>query len=111
MRINDEEILSVAYDEDVEAELADARYHLALKRLTVSDVLATVDSLIASQSDERAHPLYHLAKHALTCGTYRTSGKRALAAERLSSVFEDLVQTAIDTLIEETLTLDGPWED
>jgi UTP:GlnB (protein PII) uridylyltransferase len=111
MRINDEEILSVAYDEDLEAELEDERYQRALRRLTVSDVLATVDDLIAQRADEHRHPLYSLTKAVLTHGGFRSSGKRAAVAEHIAAACEDLVETAIQHLINEELSLDGPWEE
>jgi hypothetical protein len=111
MRINDEAILSVAYDEDLEAELADARYNRALKRLTVSDILATVDDMVQSEPDMRKHPLHALARHCLRNGTYRTSGQRAYMSAHLGAVFEDLIDKAIERLVQEELASGVSWED
>jgi hypothetical protein len=111
MRINDETILSVAYDEDLEAELADERYNRALKRLTVSDILATVDDMVQSEPDMRRHPLYVLATHVLRHGGFRSSGRRAYVAERLGQVFEDLIEEAVERLVQEELASGVSWED
>jgi hypothetical protein len=100
-----------SHEFDLDAERADARYDAALQRLTVSDVLATVDGLLSAEPDERKHPLYHLARHALRFGTYRTSGKRAHLAEQLGAVYEDLIEAAIERLVGEELANFGPWED
>jgi hypothetical protein len=110
MRINDEAILSVAYDEDVEAELADARYNLTLQRITVDEVIAGVEDIIAQQPDARKHPLYSLAKHVLGHGGFRSSGRRAHVADQLGQVFEDLIEKAIEHLVQEELSNFGPWE-
>jgi hypothetical protein len=99
------------YEDDLEAELADERYRLALKRITVSDVLSEVDALIRDQPDERRHPLYTLAKHVLRHGGFRSSGKRVYVAEQLGMVFEDLIDEAIERLVAEELSNFGPWED
>jgi hypothetical protein len=99
------------YHEDLEAELANERYELALKRITVGDVLSEVDSLIASQSDERKHPLYTLALHVLRSGGYRSSGQRFHMADFLTAKFEDLLDRAVDNLINEELESGVSWED
>jgi hypothetical protein len=111
MRINDEEILSVAYDEDLEAELADARYRRALERITVSDVLSVIDEMVRTETDERKHPLFALVRHSLRFGTYRTSGQHAHVAALLGAVYESLIEDAIDRLVQEELANFGPWED
>jgi hypothetical protein len=80
-------------------------------RTTTSDVLATVDSLISEEPDQRKHPFYHLARRMLRCGTYRTSGQRAHMADHLSAVFEDLLSEATERLVGEALANFGPWED
>ena len=108
MRVN-ESILAAAYDEDLEAERADERYQLALKRLTVSDVLATVDDMVQSEPDMRKHPLYTLATHVLRHGGFRSSGRRAHVADQLGQVFEDLIEKAIEHLVQEELSNFGPW--
>ncbi len=99
------------YHEDLEREREETRYELALKRLTVSDVLATVDDMVQSEPDMRKHPLYTLAKHVLRCGGFRSSGKRAAVAEHLAAVAEELIEQAIATLAQEELANFGPWED
>jgi hypothetical protein len=111
MRINDEEILSVAYDEDLETELADERYQRALKRITVDEVIARIDHVIASVSDARQHPLYHLVRHVLRHGGFRSSGRRVHVAEQLGAVYESLAEDAIEYLAQEELSHFGPWED
>ena len=98
-------------DYDLEAELADERYERALRRITVDEVLAGVDTLIASESDARKHPLYTLAKHVLRHGGFRSSGKRAHVAEQLGTVFENLIEDAIERLVTEELASGVSWED
>jgi hypothetical protein len=99
------------YHEDLEAELANERYDRALKRITVSDVLATVDDMVQSESDMRRHPLYTLAKHVLRHGSYRQTGQRTHMADFLTAKFEDLIDEAIEKLVGEELANFGPWED
>ena len=98
-------------DYDLEAELADERYERALRRITVDEVLAGVDHLIAQQSDPRKHPLFTLAKHILRHGGLRSSGRRSYVAEQLGQVFEDLIEDAIERLVQEELSHFGPWEE
>jgi hypothetical protein len=64
----------IRYHEDLEAELADERYNRALRRLTVDEVLAGVDDLIAAQSAPRKHTLYHLTRHVLRHGVSAAAG-------------------------------------
>jgi hypothetical protein len=111
MRINDETILAAAYDEDLEAEIADERYRRALKRVTVSDVLATVDDMITSEPDMRKHPLYTLAKHVLRHGGYRQTGQRVHMSDFLMAKFEDVLDEAIERLVSEELDSGVSWED
>jgi hypothetical protein len=99
------------YHEDLEAERADRRYELALKRLTVSDVISEVDALIRDEIDERKHPLYTLAKHVLRHGGFRSSGRRAYVADQLGTVYEDLIDEAIERLVQEELESGVSWED
>jgi hypothetical protein len=110
MRVN-ESILAAAYDEDVEAERADERYEMALKRITVSDVLATVDDMVQSEPDMRKHPLYTLAKHVLRHGGYRQTGQRTHMADFLTARYEDLLDLAIERLVQEELESGVSWED
>lgn len=99
------------YHEDLEAERADECYSLALKRITVSDVLATVDDMVQSEPDMRKHPLYTLAKHVLRHGGYRQTGQRTYMADFLTARYEDLLDLAIEHLVSEELANFGPWED
>ena len=101
----------VHYHCDLEAELAEERYERALRRITVDEVLAEVDDFIAQQPDPRGHPLYTLAKHVLRHGGFRSSGRRAYVAAQLGHVFEDLIEDAIERLVQEELSNCGPWED
>ena len=101
----------VHYHEDLEREREETRYELALKRLTVSDVLATVDDMVQSQPDMRRHPLYVLAMHVLRHGGFRSSGRRAHVAAQLGQVFEDLIEDAIERLVAEELASGVSWEE
>ena len=101
----------ISHDSDVEAELADRRYAQALKRVTVSDVLSEVDHLIAEELDERKHPLYALAKHVLRHGGYRQTGQRTHMADFLTARYEDLLDLAIERLVQEELASGVSWED
>jgi hypothetical protein len=100
-----------SFHQDWQLDLEEERYNLALKRLTVSDVLATVDDMVQSESDMRRHPLYTLAKHILRHGGFRSSGRRAHVAEQLGMVFEDLIEEAIERLVTEELASGVSWED
>jgi hypothetical protein len=99
------------YHEDLEAERYYQRYELARNRVTVSDVLSEVDHLIADEHDERKHPLYTLAKHVLRHGGFRSSGRHAYVAEQLGMVFENLIDDAIERLVNEELASGVSWED
>ena len=99
------------FHQDWQRDIEEKRYELALKRVTVSDVLSEVDHLIADEHDERKHPLYHLARHVLRHGGFRRSGQRAHMADHLGMVFEDLIEEAIERLVQEELANFGPWED
>ena len=100
-----------SYDIDTEAELADKRYRSALARITVGDVLSEVDHVIAEEHDERKHPLYALAKHVLRHGGYRQTGQRTHMADFLTARYEDLLDLAIERLVQEELANGVSWED
>jgi hypothetical protein len=100
-----------SHDIAVDAELVDARYEMALKRITVSDVLATVDDLVQSEPDMRKHPLYTLAKHVLRHGGYRQTGQRVHMSDFLIAKFEDMLDEAIERLVSEELDSGVSWED
>lgn len=99
------------YHADRELELQHQRYEQALGRLTVSDILATVDDMVTSEPDMRRHPLVHLVRHALKFGTYGNSGKRAHFGDMLCKVYEDLIEEAIERLVAEELASGVSWED
>jgi hypothetical protein len=98
-------------DSDLDAELADERYRRALKRITVSDVLATVDDMVQSEPDMRKHPLYTLAKHVRRYGGSRQTGQRTHMADFLTARYEDLLDLAIERLVQEELESGVSWED
>jgi hypothetical protein len=98
-------------EDDLESEIQGRRYDMALSRITVGDVLAVIDDAIRTEPDERRHPLFHLVRHSLRYGTYRTSGKHARLAELLGAAYEDLIEEAIERLIAEELSNFGPWEE
>jgi hypothetical protein len=50
------------------------RQQMALQALTIADVLAEVDHLIASDPEEQHHPLYSLVDHALDHTTQAGTG-------------------------------------
>jgi hypothetical protein len=99
------------YHDDLEAELYDRRYNMALQRLTVSDVLSVLDDMVRNEADERKHPLFHLVRHSLRYGTCWSSGKRCHFSELLGAAYEDMIEIAIERLIAEELANFGPWED
>jgi hypothetical protein len=100
-----------SYHDDLAAELANERYDRALKRITVSDVLATVDDMVTSEPDMRKHPLYTLAKHVLRHGSFRQTGQRTHMADFLTAKYEDLIDEAIECLVAEELASGVSWED
>jgi hypothetical protein len=93
----------VSHDIDTQAELNDERYEQALKALSPSDVLATVDDLVAQILNSRDHPLYALVVHCLQYGTTKSSGKRPYVSEMVGASYEPLIDEAIARLIEEKL--------
>jgi hypothetical protein len=101
----------VHYHEDLEWEREETRYEPELKRITVSDILATVDDMVQSEPDMKKHPLYVLAKHVLRHGGFRSSGRRAYVTEALGAKFEDLIEDAIERLVQEELESGVSWED
>jgi hypothetical protein len=55
----------VSHDIDAQAELNEARHADALKALSPSDVLATVEDLVAQMLEARHHPVDELVAHGL----------------------------------------------
>jgi hypothetical protein len=101
----------VSHDIDSQAELNDERYERALKALSPSDVLATVDDLVAQILNARDHPLYALVVHCLRYGTTKSSGKRPYVSEMVGASYEPLIDEAIARLVEEKLADFSAWED
>ena len=100
-----------SHDDDLEAELADQRYERALKRITIDELLSEVHRLIASEGDVRKDPLYALATHVLRHGGYRQTGQRTHMSDFLTAKFEDLIEEAIERLVQEELASGVSWED
>jgi hypothetical protein len=101
----------VSHDIDTQAELNDERYERALKALSPSDVLATVDDLVAQMLNARDHPLYALVVHCLQYGTTTRSGKRPHMSEMVGASYEPLIEAAMTRLVEEKLADCSAWED
>jgi hypothetical protein len=99
------------HDIDTQAELHEARYARALRTISPSDVLATVDDLVAQIVDARSHPLYALVAQCLSYGTTVNSGKRPHTSEMVGASYEPLIDAAISRLVEERLAQLSTWED
>lgn len=99
------------HDINAQAELHEARYARALKTLSPSDVLATVDDLVAQIVNPGDHPLYALVAQCLSYGTTMSSGKRPHLSEMVGASYEPLIDEAIMRLIEERLADFHTWED
>jgi hypothetical protein len=95
---------SVLPDIDTAADVAWFRAQAALRTLSISDILAEVDSLIAAEHNEQRHPLFSLVAHALD--------KRIMAGtgESLQTRYGQLIDHAIERLVEARLGSTG-WED
>jgi hypothetical protein len=96
---------------DMQAEVNAERYERALKALSPSDVLATVDDLVAQIPEAHNHPLYPLVAHCLQCGTTQRTGTCAPVRDMVGAAYELLIDTAITRLIEEILADANAWED
>jgi hypothetical protein len=101
----------LSYDTEAQAELSEARHARALKALSPSDVLATVDDLAAQILDARHHPLYDLVAHCLRYGGTKRSGKCPHMSEMVGASYEPLIEEAITRLVEEKLGGSSTWED
>ena len=99
------------HDIDTQAELNQERYEHALKGLSPSDVLATVDDLVAQISAAHDHPLYALVRHCLQYGTTKSCGKRPYVSEMVGTSYEPLIDAAIARLIAERLADFEAWEE
>jgi hypothetical protein len=101
----------VGHDIATQAECNEERYARALKALSPSDVLATVDDLVSQILDAHDHPLYGLVVHCLQHGTTTSSGKRPHMSELVGASYEPLIEEAITRLVEEKLGGFSTWED
>jgi hypothetical protein len=99
------------HDIDTLAELDQERYEHALQGLSSSDVLATVDDLVAQIPVAQDHPLYALVMHCLQYGTTKSCGKRPYVSEMVGTWYEPLIDAAIARLIEERLADFEAWEE
>ena len=100
----------VSHDIGTQAELNDERHERALLALSPSDVLATVDDLVAQILSARDHPLYALVVHCLQYGTTKSSSKRPYVSEVVGASYEPLIEEAITQLVEEKLADFSVWE-
>lgn len=101
----------LSHGTDAQTELDEARHTRALQALSPSDVLATVDDLVAQIVDRRRHPLYDLVAHCLRYGGTERSGKRPYMSEMVGASYEPLIDRAITRLVEEKLADFSRWED
>jgi hypothetical protein len=99
------------HDIDMQAEVNAERYERALKALSPSDVLASVDDLVAQIPEAQDHPLYALVAHCLQYGIIKSIGKRAPVSEMVGAAYEPLIDTAITQLIEEQFADFTAWEE
>ena len=100
----------IRHEIDTRAELNAERYEQALKGLSPSDVLATVDDMVAQIVDAHAHPLHALVEDCLHYGTSKRSGKRPYVSATVAGLYEPLIHEAITRLVEEKLADFGAWE-
>ena len=101
----------VSHDIDVQAELNAERYEHALKALSPSDVLATVDDLVSQIVDAHDHSLHALVEHCLRYGTTKSNGKRPDISAMVGTLYEPLIDAAIARLVEEKLANFSDWEE
>ena len=80
----------VSHDIDPQAELNDERYEQVLKALSSSNVLATVDDLVAQMLNARHHPLYALVVHCPQYGTTKSSDKRPYVSAVVEAWYEPM---------------------
>jgi hypothetical protein len=101
----------VSHDIDTQAKLNDERYEQALKALSPSDVLATVDDLVGQILNARDHPLHALVVHCIQYGTTKSCGRRPYMSEMVGASYELLIDEAITRVVEEKLVDFSMWED
>jgi hypothetical protein len=97
--------LPYRWPDDPEADRRWQRQQLALRSLSISDVLAEVDSLIAAEPDEQRHPLFSLVANALDRRMMPGTG------EGLMARYGRLIDQAIERLVEAQLADPTAWED
>jgi hypothetical protein len=81
------------------------RVEQARKQLDPGDVLAVIDSRIASEPDPKAHPLYQLVCWHLSKGLTPVDGGQFF------DTFNRMVMAAVDTCLDELLADPSAWED
>jgi hypothetical protein len=81
----------VSHDIDAQAERNEARHARALKALSLSDVLATKDDLVAQMLDARHHPVDELEAHGPRYGC----GKRPYRSEMVGASYEPLIDEGV----------------
>jgi hypothetical protein len=102
----------VSHDIDTQAELNAERYEHALKALSPSDVLDTVDDVVVQIPNPHDHPLYALVVRCLQYGTTkRRSGKPPDMSEFVGASYEPLIDATMTRLVEEKLADFRAWED
>jgi hypothetical protein len=92
-------------DVDYHADRRWQREQLALQSLSISHILAEVDSLIAAEPDEQRHPLFSLVANALDRRVMAGTG------ESLQVRYGKLIDQAIERLVEAKLADPTAWED
>jgi hypothetical protein len=94
-----------APDIDEAADLAWHQEQMALQSLSISDILAEVDDLIAAEPNEQRHPLFSLVANALDT--------RIMAGtpEALQARYGKLIDHAIERLVAQRLADPTCWED
>jgi hypothetical protein len=100
----------IRHEIDTQAELNAERYGQALKVLSPSDVLATIDDMVAQIVEAHDHPLHALVEDCLHYGTSKRSGKRPDVSATVGGLYEPLIHDAIRGLVEEKLADFGAWE-
>jgi hypothetical protein len=81
---------------DYHADLQAQRVERARKLIDPADVLAVIDGRIAAESDPKAHPLYQLV-------CFFLDRQRAVDGGEFYDHFRQLVLSAIDTCLDDTL--------
>ncbi len=91
----------MSHDTDAQAELNEARHVRALKALSLSDVLATKDDLVAQMLDARHHPVDELEAHYPRYRGVKRRGEHPSMSERVGASYEPLIDEALTRVVEE----------